>query len=510
MKFSSFLSCAILCCVVFDQAAGQGYGTPLIFQGLNHTAIHSTAARGSAGISYGFTNDVSLLFTDPASLTSIQNIQLSIGGLQQSRYTKQDQHYGGLQGFSAFTPLVESTTDLLADTILTYNNGQLGTLVDQTDSVQRPFDTISPNWSRSKAKAMPVQAMVAIPLSLGDVKIVAGVGAVEYANLNWYYGNNNCFSPSVLSVLNGTISTQGLNTNPYIAQWYQSYQKRDGSIYGYGGAVSLALSDKLSFGLSGMLLKGSTDDLEARVGRGRFVFFANSLRIDRPGVTNYTRTGTSDFSGSEFTLGLRFTGKYLTGGFSLTPPATITRKFNATISTDSVAATHYALSRYDSIVVSSTSTASGEDKIALPWRGTIGFALTIKENLTLGMEYEVRSYASAEYTDVNGTVSTPWLSSSMFHLGGEYRAASWLSLRAGVTNYMEVYEPLSNAIRGDPVSYPVYSLGCGLSLMGARIDLAYEYSDMKFVDTWSNAASITREITNNLVISIAYEIPWTE
>jgi hypothetical protein len=498
-----------LCLAYTQQASAQGYGDPLTFQGLGHTTTQSAVVRGAGGITFALKNDVSVMFLNPASLTSLQGIQFSLGGLQQSTYAKQDQRYGGLQTHSAFGPLVEATTGSISDPDTNaYYNGVKVSVRTQADSVQRPFDSILPNWNRTKSKGVPVQFLAAAPFSLGTIRMVGGIGAIEYANLNWYYQNNNCFSPSVLSVLNGTISTSGLDKNPYTTQWYQYYQERDGSIYGYGAALSAVLTEQLSIGVSGMVLKGSTDDKEVRVGRGRMLFFTSSLRLDRPGTTSYTRTGTSDYSGMELTLSGEYKSQYFDAGFSIKPPTTITRSFSSATSQDSVAVSKKYLSKIDSIHVYSNATFSGEDKLALPWRGTVGVGLRISENVTFGISYEIRSYASTEYTDVSGTVTSPWLSCSVLHVGGEYRASSWLVLRAGVTNYAEVFQPLTAGIRGEPISYPVYALGATVTLAHAALNLAYEYADMKYVDTWSNAASINREIRNTIVANISYEIPW--
>jgi outer membrane protein OmpA-like peptidoglycan-associated protein len=490
-----------------QQVSAQGYGDPLTFQGLGHTTTQSAVVRGAGGITFGLKNDVSVMFLNPASLTSLQGIQFSLGGLQQSTYAKQDQCYGGLQTHSAFGPLVEATTGSISDPDTNaYYNGVKVSVRTQADSVQRPFDSILPDWNRSKGKGMPVQFLAAAPFSLGGIRMVGGVGAIEYANLSWYYQNNNCFSPSVLSVMNGTIATGPLNANPYAVQWYQYSQQRDGSIYGYGAALSAALTEQLSVGVSGMVLKGSTDDKEVRVGRGRMLFFTSSLRLDRPGTTSYTKTGTSDYSGMELTLSGEYKSRYFDAGFSIKPPTTITRSFSSATSQDSVAASKTYLSKIDSIHVYSNTTFSGEDKMALPWRGTVGVGFKLNENVTFGISYEIRSYASAEYTDASGSVTSPWLSSSVLHVGGEYRASPWLMLRAGVTNYAEVFQPLSAGIRGQPVGYPVYALGVTVTLARAALNLAYEYSDMKYIDTWSNAVSINRQITNNIVASFSYNI----
>ncbi len=501
------LLCLGLACT--QQVFAQAFGDPLTFQGLSHTTSQSAAARGAGGITFGMKNDVSLMFLNPASLTTIQGLQFSIGGLQRYNYSKQNQYYSGIQGTSAFAPLMEGTTGSISDPDTNaFYNGTKVTVRTQADSVQRPFDSIGPNWNMSKDKTLPIQFLAAVPFSLGGYQMVGGVGFVEYANLNWYYQNNNALSPSILSVVNGTISSTGLDKTPYAAQWYQYYQQRDGSMYGYGGALSAVLSEKLSVGVSGMILKGSTDDMEVRVGRGRMLFFTSSLRLDRPGTTSFTKKGTSDYSGAEFSLSAEYTSRYFNIGFSVKPPTTITRSFSTAFSQDSVAASKRFLSKIDSIHVVTNSSFSGEDNIQLPWRGTFGFGLKLRDNLRIGISYEVRSYASALYSASDGTTTNPWLSCSILHIGGEYIAASWLILRAGVSNYQEVYQPLTEGIRGEPVNYPIYAIGCGVALGNARLNIVYEYSDMKYVDTWSNAVSINRQITNSVSASLSYELAW--
>jgi hypothetical protein len=487
------LLCLCLLCV--EQAMAQGYGTPLTFQGLSQTTIQSAAARGAGGITFSIKNDISLMFANPASLTTLQGMQFSIGGLQKFGSSYQEQHYSGVQGTSALAPLLEGTTGSISDPDTNaYYGGTKVTVRTQADSVQRPFDFIGPNWSRSKSKSQPVQFFIAAPFSLGGIKIVGGIGAVEYANLNWYYQNNNGMSPSVLSVLNGTIATAGLDRNPYTSYWYQYYQQRDGSIYGYGAALSAELSKQLSVGFSGMMLKGSTDDLEVRVGRGRMLFFTSSMRLDRPGTTSYTKTGTSDFSGTEFSLSAQYTSRYFSVGFSVKPPTTISRNVSSSFSQDSVA-------------VHASGSSSGLDQIVLPLRGTFGLGLKLRENLNFGISYEIRPFASAEYAGAYSSTTNPWLSCSILHVGGEYTANSWLTLRVGVSNYQEVYQPLTAGIRGEPVNYAVYGLGCGLKVANGMLNVAYEYSDMKYVDTWSNAVSINRQFTSSIIASFSYAIP---
>ncbi len=492
----------ILCVSGVHMLFAQGYDTPLTIQGVHRTTLQSAASRGAGGISVGLHNDVSLMFANPAMLQSLEKIQVSVGVLYQTSYTKQDQLYGGLQTHSAFNLLTQAVTGNISDP------DSIPTNANASDSVQRPFDDIGPNWTRSTTRTAPMQVFVAVPFTVDNIKIVAGLGVVEYANLNRFYQNNNCFSPSVLSVLNGTISTTTLAANPYRTQWFQYYQKRDGSIYGYGGAASAGILENLTVGVSGMLLKGTVDDLEARVGRGLMTFYNNYLRLSKNAVTGYTKTGTSEFSGTEFTLSAKYSGRFYEFGVAIKPPTTITRKYSSEMRTDSVTAVSTLNHRVDSLHTAWTSTLAGEDNVKLPWRGTVGLSVKVSDRLTVGLGYEIRSYALAVYTGADGVGSNPWLSASLWQVGAEFKANDWLTLRGGVREDHEVYEPLSNAIRGEAVKYAVYSLGLGIGYADVNFNLAYEYADMKYVDTWSNAASVNRELRGNVAAGVSYDLPW--
>jgi opacity protein-like surface antigen len=498
----SLLALGCLVLLAGTQGIAQGYDTPLTIQGTNSVTLHSAASRASGGLTLGVRNDASVMFANPALLSSIANLQISLGGMQGSTYTKQNQLYGGLQTHSAFNLLVEGVTDWISnpDTILL-----APTL---SDTVQRPFDTFGSDWSHKKTAARPIEGFIAAPFTLEGMPIVVGLGAVEYANLNRFYQNNNCFSPSVLSVLNGTISTSTLNATPYITQWYQYAQERTGSLYGYGLALSVSPLENLSLGVSGMYVAGSTDDYEVRVGRGQMVFYAAALRLTKQNVLSYTRTGTSDYKGTEMTFAASYRGRSFTAGFSVKPPMTITRDYTSQMAYDSVITVSRVSYRVDSLHATGTTAATGSDKVKLPWRGTVGISIDVRSDMTIGLEYELRPFAAAVYNDAAGAESKPWLSGSLWHVGVEYRAAEWLSLRGGARENAEVFEPVSNAIRGEAVKYTIYSLGAGLSAANVRLGIAYEYSDMKYIDTWSNAASINREIRNNVVATIAYDLPW--
>jgi hypothetical protein len=364
------------------------------------------------------------------------------------------------------------------------------------DTVQRQFDSLEPNWKRSETRSVPVQLFVAAPLEFGAIKISVGAGTAEYANLNWHYQNNNVLSPSVLTP-DPFVRTRPANdadSSSIPIQWFQNYQRREGTIQGYGAALAMTVTDNVDLGVSAIVLSGSSDDIESRTERGRIRLYQNFFRAESV-YYKINQIGTSEYSGQEFTLSGAYKGKYVTAGISVQLPATITRSFKGTLRTDTTGST--------------TSVAlSGTDEITIPMRSTLALSVLLRENITFGFEYGIRPYGSAEYSSGSGAKTTPWISANVTRIGLMFDPADWLTLRAGVRQQAEVYEPEGNPISGEPVGYTVYSTGFGMRFSGIRLNMAYEYSSMKFVDMWAGAVSINTKKSHTIIADVSYELPW--
>lgn len=471
--------CAILVQVVF----AQGYDTPLTLQGLDHTTFHSAASRGMGGLMLGVRNDVSTMFSNPASLRTLDGIQVSVGGVQEFSTTDQVQQYAPLKYYSNFSLLMEGLTGLIP------NPSGGGA---PSDTVWRPYDNIgSPNWSRSEKKGRPIQIFVGTPSSLKDSWITFGFGRAEYARLNHYYLNNNVLSPAILSVRPSPFPIP-TNVSPAEARWYQYSRSREGSLWGTGVALAFSITNEVSLGISAVAIQGSTDDYEQHTGRGKFTFYANYFRLDSV-YSHRIRTGTSEYDAGEFTLSGTYSGRYVTAGFSVKPPMTISRVYSGQVIVD----TGGTPTRTEEIV---------KDGIRLPWRGTVGLSIAIREELRLGFEYEILPYASATYSGVVDSSFQPWLSASVVHVGLEYMPVPALALRAGMHGQSEVFEPDGNPIPGEPVTYSIYSAGCGLKLGPARLNVAYEYGKMKYQDIWGGAVSLNNTRRHTIVADLVVNV----
>ncbi len=470
----------------------QGYGGALTFEGLDHFQLHSAAGRALGGVTIAATQDIGSMFNNPATLQWLRSLQVSVGGCGLSSRLEQEQHYAPVRYYANLSLLLEGLTSTIPDP----NPELVG--FTPADTVQRPFDNIGPNWSRSERSWKPLHLLVAVPGTLGDLKLAAGAGAIAYADLGHFYQNNNVLSPAILSQ-RPLPTMRPTDDNPLAVDWYQTRRSRQGTVWGYG-IVLAAASEKYhsSFGVSALLLRGKSDDLEENVGRGRLTFFANAFRADSVGW-RLSRVGTSEFRGHELTLSWLVTGRYVTLGVSAKPPCEVTRTYTMRVEST-------ALQDLYDVSVLAAAPNRGQDKLRLPWRGTVAISITPKERLTLGFEQEFRPYKSAHYVDPQGNKSSPWLPSSPFRVGFEFRASSWLALRAGLRDEAVVFEPEGNHIPDEAPSYSVYSCGIGAKYHGLRVDVAVESSLLRYQDIWSSAISKNSERRWAVMGQISYEL----
>ncbi|MBI2418970.1 MAG: hypothetical protein HYV28_13930, partial [Ignavibacteriales bacterium] len=471
-----------------DETIAQGarFEEPLTMQGLDRNSNHSVFSKALGGTTIGMKNDVSVMFSNPAALQSLNKLQITAGNTYWMRNESQKQQYGPAKYYANFSLVMEGLTYLIPNTVL-------DTADDNTarDSVQRPYDNIGPNWSRKKNNNLPTQIMAAIPFTLGDYKIVGGIGAVEYANMNYYFQDNNVLSPTINIQRPYPVKLVLSDSNWLPVQWYQNIRSREGSIYGYGAAFSCNITENFSLGLSGMLINGSTDDYESQLGRGKFVFYASYFRLDSVDYKK-TKTGTSDYSGAEFNLSGLYKAGNLTVGFSVKPPTTVTRDFTYSF-------------RNDSLGAALTGSVSGSDKIKIPWRGSIGLSVSVIENLRAALEYELRPMDKAEFTAVSNT-SNPWKSSQILHVGAEYAPMDWLTILAGFSDQAQVFEQEGNPFPGEPVYSTIISAGLGFSYQDCKLKLAYEYNNLKYNDLLQDAVFLNNAKSHYVSAEFTYNI----
>jgi opacity protein-like surface antigen len=497
-KTMKIISTACLLGFAYAQTANaQDYNTPLSMQGLNHTTDPSVASRALGGITITLKNDVSLMFSNPAALQSLEGIQISIAGLQRYGKSEQSQQWYPSANYSMLSLVMAGLTDTSIvpnpDTASPSYQDPNNRGYSALDTVPRAFDSIGPDWKHSRNDPLPLQFFAAMPFSFRGIKFTVGLGAAEYANLNRYYENNNVLSPDIGSYRAAVYyrPASDADANAIPVTWSQTISYRAGSIYGYGAAFSATLSDEIAVGLSGMLIRGTTYDKEYSIGRGVLVMHRTFFGLYPYGMYE-SKIGSSDYSGYEFTLSGLYQSRSVTLGLALKPPTTITRDYHLT-------------QQIDTTGVLVTAPVSGSDKMELPWRVTFGLGLALRENVTLDFEYDYLPYASAQYSQ-NASTSKPWLDGYKFKTGLEFRPTPWLVLRTGYCKSTETFAPEGSYIGTDPVASYIYSGGIGLQYLGVQFAITYEYSKANYDDLWATNVNRNTVTVQNVILGISYTL----
>jgi opacity protein-like surface antigen len=149
---------------------------------------------------------------------------------------------------------------------------------------------------------------------------------------------------------------------------------------------------------------------------------------------------------------------------------------------------------------------NGKDDLSFPWSYSLGMVLKPTDKWTIAFDYEFRHLADVELTSSsNATVSHPWVNTKgTMRLGAEYRASELLSLRGGYREDLQAFSPDGSAIIDEPARGGVYSLGAGIAMGNVIVNLAYEYSLLKYQDIYQSNVNYNTREQHQVMLEVAY------
>jgi opacity protein-like surface antigen len=308
-------------------------------------------------------------------------------------------------------------------------------------------------------------------------------------NLDHYFQNNNAIDPPVGSYRTNAMPLVNVGDSMKI-EWFQFIRKRDGGLRGITPAISAQVLANFHVGLSATFLNGWSDDEEHRLERGLLTMFYNTYRLDSV-YRSSVATGSSRYTAVLPTIGLLYEQEYYTAGVTLRFPASITREWTRKVETVNTAGTTIAHS-------------GGSDKLALPFTYALGIALHPAEDVDVSVDYDVRSFADAEYTPSGGSTTSPWLTGSTLRAGIEYRMLGWLSLRAGTRGETQVFARAGDGLLSEPVTGTTYTGGLGFTSGHFAVDVAYEYTTISYEDMYQSNINFNRTRIHTGILEIGY------
>jgi hypothetical protein len=488
---------------LYSSLPAQGNGEPLGIQGLNQRILNDVRSRGMGGTIIASGNNASVLFANPAGLTQLEAMEVRIGGMALKTSRRQTQKWVPNRLYTGLSIMMEDAWGGIPAPVDTNGNP----IADPYEKLQKPFDAIGPNWSRKSDQVLPLSVAFAVPVDVGDIKLVLGVGGSQAIDLDYFFQNNNVTDP-VLGQYRPEPMPELQQGDTLRVRWYQFSAKREGTVFRITPAVGAALGE-LSVGVSASYYTGTSDDLEQRLDRGFLTFLYNRFRVQDTVKFSSVRSGTSTYSGFGGTLGMKFKRPRYSVAATLEFPFTLEREFSKTFDSREdvvLVSTESDPSRTaDSVQTTIVNTKiSGTEQIHFPLAYAIGVLLQPFSRLELAFDYEARNLDHVEHTLDDGTVSNPWVGGSSFRFGAEYRWNEWLCVRGGYREVPQAFSPEGAAIIGKPAVMSVYSLGAGFDLLGGTADIAYENAYMRYQDSWQSNANHTSTKQHRLFVEFGY------
>lgn len=479
----------------FDLDA-QHRGDNLSFQGLMESKNFSVRSTAMGGAFTTMSGDLSSLFTNPAGLSKIKQLQVSIAANNYAKQWGENQDYRPDRYFVTLPFYLEGL--YIPDPA---NNGkwdyQLAQDTNYNYLVKEPklgldaYSEEAADWIERKNKFGLTSLAAAFPFSMAEKNFVAAVAFNIDNNFYDFDRNDTYLDPHIgYFYYGGDISrVDGIKTMNM--KWSRFLRERIGTLNNITGGLSVEMTEDLYLGVGFNFMWGESDDRLSisRVGdfllsnQQRFMFsYVNAI---------YKESGTSKYSSANINLGLIYEFNRFKVGIRTILPYTITREWNYV--------------RYTQESTTETKSINGKDKFKVPAIFSFGFGFNPIEKFIIAFDYEYAPFSKAKYEfQQEDPTFRKWADRNIIKFGFEYQAFNFLSFLGGYQSIPQVFIPDGSAYNNKGPEASSYNFGISLNLFLGRIDIAYELRLLKYYDSYFSNTNYAFEKSNNLMIGYTF------
>lgn len=501
INFRKIFTLQIVILMIFSaNISAQHRGDNLSFQGLSTQNEYGVRVSSMGGAGVSLLGDLSAIFYNPAGLTGIKSLQVSVSANSSNFGWRENQDYRPNRLFATLPFYLEGLyiPDPADDGV--FDHERLWTDDQQIDSSYvvtdpklglDPFSEEAADWKHDISNFSVSDISVAMPFELEGNNFVVGLGYHQSISIEDFDRNDTYLDPHIGYFGYGEIGkVNGVDTLD--VNWYKFLREKSGSVNSINFALGYEVMKEINVGVGFKYFWGNSDDKQALdhfgkfslIDENRFKFYHKNQLLQS--------SGSSDYSYMKMNIGALVNLEKITFGINIDLPYTITRDWSySTTLTDS-----------NGTVNSST---SGSDELSIPIGFSAGLTFLPVDNFSLSLAIENKQFADAEFSLANNdSTHRNWSNQLIFRVGTEYEAIPGLYLRAGYKLIPEVFIPDGAAIKDEGPTAKSYSFGAGYDLFMGTINVAYEIRELRYYDSYySNTNYVTQTYEN---ISFGYTI----
>jgi len=506
----AFIKSYLLLFILLIQSLyAQSNGNTLLFQGLTNPNPVSVTGMAYGNAYMSRNSNLSSLFYNPAGLTGINTIHISVSSQYITTLERDNQEFYPGNGYL--------NTSLYLERLIIPDPAWNGIWDDSlgTKWYDKNGNPIGKYWDMNKLK-FPVQGKdeysedaadnqykdkdftfnqisLAYPFKFSEKNFVAAISYYRNYDVRDYDWNGSHLNPhwgtSTIIQANKGDTTR--------TDWSTFIRKRKGGIYSLTGALAFEYNENLKFGIKFNWVSGKTNDEQIL---DRIGYFLTLHQLTKWSFSYDTNTvsmfGSSNFSTLNFSIGAIYSTENFSLGINIQLPYTLKREWN------------YNTQTYNGKSTIQTN-SFGTDKVKMPAIYSFGLSIKPNNNLIFSIDYEVNPLNKAEFNlDKNFPdtldIYSKWVYQYAVRFGIEFSLTTDISIIGGYQYQTASFVPYGVAVRDRGFPEETYSLGVSYKIFHGKIDLAYSNTNLKYYDAYITNRNFTLESSQRIAVGYTF------